>query len=147
MRDWRSARGGWPVSRLRPRNGGAALSAVADTDDGSSCRSEHRLPDCGVDARPGTNERDEAALLRWSQRPIKAPLNRSARQPRRASIPLPNGVRRTLTLDLLEPFLGASVAAIAHHVCSVATEVYHQLLGQDLHLLDDDAFHRALTNY
>lgn len=41
-----------------------------------------------------------------------------------------------LQFDLLEPFLEASVAAVAHYACSIATEVYHQLLGQDFHLLD-----------
>ena len=40
------------------------------------------------------------------------------------------------------PFPEASAVAVTHHVCSVATEVYHQLLGQDLHLLDDGAFSR-----
>jgi hypothetical protein len=48
-----------------------------------------------------------------------------------------------LQLDLLEPCPEASAVAITPHVCSVATEVYHQLLGQDFHLLDDDAFHGA----
>jgi hypothetical protein len=46
----------------------------------------------------------------------------------------------TLQLDSLEPRPEASSVAIAPHVCSVATEVYHQFLGQDFHLLDDDAF-------
>ena len=32
------------------------------------------------------------------------------------------------------------------HACSVATEVNRQLLGQDLHLLDGDAFHGAPLN-
>ena len=41
-----------------------------------------------------------------------------------------------LQLDFLEPFPEASSVAIARHVCSVATEVYHQFLGQDLHLRD-----------
>jgi hypothetical protein len=41
-----------------------------------------------------------------------------------------------LQLDLLEPFLEASAAAVAHCACSIATEVYHQFLVQDFHLLD-----------
>jgi hypothetical protein len=41
-----------------------------------------------------------------------------------------------LQRDLLEPFQEASVAAVARYACSIATEVYHQFLGQDFHLLD-----------
>ena len=41
----------------------------------------------------------------------------------------------------------ASPAAVAHRGCSVATEAYHQFLGQDLHLLDDDAFTAPVTRY
>ena len=33
--------------------------------------------------------------------------------------------------------------AVPRRACSVATEVNRQLLGQDLHLLNDDAFHGA----
>jgi hypothetical protein len=40
----------------------------------------------------------------------------------------------------------ASTAAVTHHACSVATEVYHQFLGQDFHLLDDDALTAPLTD-
>ena len=37
----------------------------------------------------------------------------------------------------------ASGTAVAPRTCSVATEVNRQFLGQDFHLLDDDAFHGA----
>jgi hypothetical protein len=37
----------------------------------------------------------------------------------------------------------ASRLAVARRTRSVATEAYHQFLGQDFHLLDDDAFHGA----
>ena len=33
--------------------------------------------------------------------------------------------------------------AVTRRACSIATEVNRQLLGQDLHLLNDDAFHGA----
>ena len=48
-----------------------------------------------------------------------------------------------LQFDLIEPCPEASAAAVTRRVRSVATEVYRQFLGQDLHLLDDDAFHGA----
>ena len=48
-----------------------------------------------------------------------------------------------LQLDFLEPCPEASAVAVTHHACSVTTEVHHQFLGQDLHLLDDGAFHGA----
>ena len=37
----------------------------------------------------------------------------------------------------------ASGTAVTPRTCSVATQVNRQLLGQDFHLLDDDAFHGA----
>ena len=49
----------------------------------------------------------------------------------------------TLQFDLIEPCSEASAAAVARRVGSVATEGYRKFLGQDLHLLDDDAFHGA----
>lgn len=48
-----------------------------------------------------------------------------------------------LQSDSLERVPEASAATVTRRVCSVATEVHHQFLGQDLHLLDDGAFHGA----
>ena len=48
-----------------------------------------------------------------------------------------------LQLDYIEPLSGGFRHGSCPRTCSVATEVNRQFLGQDFHLLDDDAFHGA----
>ena len=58
-------------------------------------------------------------------------------------VPLIFGIRLAGDSSISSLCPEASDTAVTTRFCSVATEVNRQFLGQDSHLLDDDAFHGA----